>query len=622
MLKRYLSILTMLSMIFMLTACSDSDSDHDDPKPTALQITSNVNTLPVGKTAFLNADVFYDDGSTINHVTAVWESMNPDIATVDAITGEVEGISKGQAIIKASHVGLVAEVTATITDAVLTSITLAPESFSIPIGQTDNFQVQGKFSDGSILTLTGNPDISWGSSAPGIVSFDEQGNIAALTPGSTNITATLDNVSSSGKNIVTVTDAIINFTISPDTASIPKGLTQQFTATGYLSDGTEKDITNQVVWKSEDPNIIATVEPGVFKGIAVNEGQISATFGNMISSDNKPVFTVTRPLLTSFEVEAPSSSQPLGRPVQFQAIAGFSSDEEYDVASYDQVYWQSSNPKIATVTSSGVVKGIAEGQVTISGLTTFAGVRNSKIITITPKVLDRVELTPENENRIISVEMSQQMNAFGVYSDGSTEENAEINWHTELKYQPRSGNPDPFANEVDQPQIRINPDGKLSFAAPGKPSTNNFVIITASLNGLSSNESIHLPGGEIKSTKVDNKELDFFPPLTFFQADGLGFSQAVDSEFQYATEVSQMTYEQAKNLCENISYNNHQDWYLPSAKELQNLFNLPFLEWGILSNYWSSTVIGEEHYVVYSDDGNISKSETSKEYIVTCARAR
>ncbi|UTW48161.1 Ig-like domain-containing protein [Bacterioplanoides sp. SCSIO 12839] len=626
MLKRYLSILTIFSMILMLTACSDSDDDS--PKPTVLQITSEVNTLPVGLTTPLNADLFYDDGSTINHVTAVWESMNPEIATVDPITGVVTGISKGQAIIQATYIGLVEEVTATITDATLTSLTLRPGSFNIPLGQSGQFEVEGGYSDGSIHDLTGNSDINWNSSVEGIISFDDKGVITALSEGVTAVTASLGNVKSSGSNTINATRAVlINFSISPDIISKPKGLTQQFTATGYYSDNTEKDITNQISWKSETPNIVTSLGNGVFKGIVIDEGQISATFNDMISSDNKPVFTVTRALLTSFEIEAPNS-QPLGKSIQFKAIAGFSSDEKYDVSANDQVFWQSSDPAIATVTSSGVVRGISEGQVTISALTTFAGARNSKTITIKPKEIESIVIKAGSKSQIITPGYSKDMKVVGVYTDGSIEQdiekNEELTWDIQFRLGGSFFDSILITDSEDMPNLTINADDQLNFYNFGDKSRSVSAIIEASYNGLTDPFVMQLSNREILNIPFNSQELEFSGPISIYQAEWLGFDQLTDSSSD-TRHVSQMNYYQASDYCNLVNYNGHQDWRLPSLEQLKQLYKIDPDNWNISGEpYWTSTLEGEQPYVLSlsSDSNGNLRDPDSNNTLTACVRER
>ena len=49
--------------------------------------------------------------------------------------------------------------------------------------------------------------------------------------------------------------------VAPTSVSIGIGSTQQFTATGHMSDGTSKDMTSTVQWSSSDSNI-ASVSSG------------------------------------------------------------------------------------------------------------------------------------------------------------------------------------------------------------------------------------------------------------------------------------------------------------------------------------------------------------------------
>ena len=70
-----------------------------------------------------------------------------------------------------------------------------------------------------------------------------------------------------------------SITVSPATASIAPGTTAQFTAKGNFSDGSSKDLTSQVTWKSSAPSV-ATINfngvIGLAKAVAAGSATINA----------------------------------------------------------------------------------------------------------------------------------------------------------------------------------------------------------------------------------------------------------------------------------------------------------------------------------------------------------
>ena len=77
-----------------------------------------------------------------------------------------------------------------------------------------------------------------------------------------------------GANTVQTTAIISNsvtlqsIAVTPANPSVPKGLTQQFTATGTFSDNSTQNLTNQVTWASATPSVatITAARPGHGRG--------------------------------------------------------------------------------------------------------------------------------------------------------------------------------------------------------------------------------------------------------------------------------------------------------------------------------------------------------------------
>jgi 6-phosphogluconolactonase len=81
--------------------------------------------------------------------------------------------------------------------------------------------------------------------------------------------------------------------VSPNNASIPRGTTQQFTATGTFTDGSSQDITGSASWISSMPSVAGISSAGLATGVATGSATITAASGAV--SGSTPV-TVTLPL--------------------------------------------------------------------------------------------------------------------------------------------------------------------------------------------------------------------------------------------------------------------------------------------------------------------------------------
>jgi hypothetical protein len=116
--------------------------------------------------------------------------------------------------------------------------------------------------------------------------------------GSTDITAPLDSISDTAT--LTVTLALKSIAVTPGTATIPKGLTQQYTATGTYSDASTADITSSVTWASSDTAVATIDSAGLATGVGDGSTNITAALDSVVS--NTATLTVTAPILQSIAV--------------------------------------------------------------------------------------------------------------------------------------------------------------------------------------------------------------------------------------------------------------------------------------------------------------------------------
>jgi hypothetical protein len=78
---------------------------------------------------------------------------------------------------------------------------------------------------------------------------------------------------------------LLTVTVSPRSTSIKVGGTVQFSAIGFYSDGTTKDLTSTSTWASTVPGV-ATIDPatGIATTVAVGTSTVTATSGGLSGS--------------------------------------------------------------------------------------------------------------------------------------------------------------------------------------------------------------------------------------------------------------------------------------------------------------------------------------------------
>ena len=251
---------------------------------SSILVTPNNPSVPVAFTLQLTATGIFLDGTNFDMTTqATWTSSNNSVATVGG-TGLVRGIAPGSVTITATLGDISGTTTIMVTSATLTSISLSPASPSIPstpAGITQQFISIGAFSDGTSLDIS--TQVTWGSSNTSVATVNSSGLATSVAAGFSIITATYQTIS--GSTILTVTSAALtSISVTPINPNVLQGNTQQFMAIGTYSDGTSRDITSQVIWRSNNISVARVDSTGLATAVAPGTATISASSGNTFGS--------------------------------------------------------------------------------------------------------------------------------------------------------------------------------------------------------------------------------------------------------------------------------------------------------------------------------------------------
>jgi trimeric autotransporter adhesin len=171
----------------------------------------------------------------------------------------------------------------------IASITVTPPALSLLTGFKQQFTASVTYVDGSRAVLKSPV---WTTSNAAILFTNNSGMATAVAPSSATISASADGVS--GSTTVTITSSpLTSIEISPSNPSITVAQgSQQFSATGLVSDGTVTDITNGVSWSSSDVSIATINKTGLASAVGkARSTTIQATSGNIVASTT---LTVTR----------------------------------------------------------------------------------------------------------------------------------------------------------------------------------------------------------------------------------------------------------------------------------------------------------------------------------------
>jgi len=339
-----------------------------NPSNSSIALGTTVPLTPVGT---------FTDGSTQTLSPVLWNSDDPTVAFVAVNgTGLVSGNATGSANISATSGSITGSTAVTVTAAVISSIAVTPGSVTIPAGTTQQFTAMATFTDSSIQDVSSLA--TWSSSSGSVATVSSSGLAAAVSVGSSIMTATLGSISGTGA--LTVGPAVLqSITLSPQNATMGKGTTLQFTATGNYSDSSTQDLTSIVTWTSSDSNTVSINNAGLATGRQFGSITIGAALGPVNTSTG---LTVNKNPLVSIVVTPVNPSISVGQTQQFTATGTYLDASTQDLTK--TAHWSSSSSGVATinngVSGGGLASGQGVGTATITA--TFQGVGGSTTLTV------------------------------------------------------------------------------------------------------------------------------------------------------------------------------------------------------------------------------------------------
>lgn len=355
-------------------------------------------------------DLINDNGDIYYKVSMCWyDTRGIDIPNsvkpVDAINMVQDnsfmiyvddGISKGYTtlymgrIIKLNNGRVVKRDYTTPVDGVI----ISPKVVALKVGSTQQ------------LSATIDPDyandktVSYSSSAPTIVEVDAQTGLAiARANGNANVTVTTHDGGFTDVCAFTVTTPVSGVVVSPKTATINVGGTQQLTATISPDDATNKNVT----WSSATPDI-ATVNPtsGLVTGVANGTVVITATTEDGAKTDTTTI-TVKTPVSGVTMTPSTYTFSTLGDTKQLETTVAPTT------ASNKAVSYVSSYPDVAKVSNTGLVTSVDNGTTTIT-VTTDDGAKTAESVIDVTIPVTGINMTPLTAT-LTSVGATQQLTA-------------------------------------------------------------------------------------------------------------------------------------------------------------------------------------------------------------------
>lgn len=335
---------------------------------TGVTIDKTAVTVYIGKTETVTAKVLPD---TADNKALNWEIDDSDVATVSS--GRITGKAVGTATVRATTrdgSNITKEIKVTVLQQINT-ITLDKTSETLKVGQNASLVA-------SISPIKpSNAGLVWSSDNDKVAKVNQNGVITATGRGSTNIWCkAADGAGAKAQCRVTVTQPVTAIRLNNANVSLFTGKNVSLSATVTPSNANNTKVT----WASSNTKVANVSASGYVTAIGAGTTVITckAQDGSGVIATCK--VTVKNPV-TSIKLNKTTKSVFVGKTYKLKATVGPKN------ATSKTVTWKSSNTKVATVSSSGVVKGKKAGTATIYCIAKDgSGVQTSCQITVTKPV--------------------------------------------------------------------------------------------------------------------------------------------------------------------------------------------------------------------------------------------
>lgn len=321
--------------------------------------------LNKGKTYALDATVSPADAS---NKAVTWSSNAKNIATVDE-NGVVKGVGSGVAVITVTTQdrGIQAKCIVIVTQSV-TGVTLSAASAKISVGNSKTLTASVKPDDAS------NKNVTWKSSNSAVASVNSSGVVTAKSAGTTTIIVTTEDGKYTAFCNITVYTPATGIKVSTRKVTIAKGKTAIISAT-VLPENAEN---REYKWSTSDKSIATINAAGQITAKKIGTAVVTATSVQGKYKANCLVEVVQ--LATGVSLNYSSVTLEAGKAKALSAsITPLSASDK-------TIKWSSSNKKVATVNSKGVVTAVGAGSAVITATSGDGNASATCRINVTQKV--------------------------------------------------------------------------------------------------------------------------------------------------------------------------------------------------------------------------------------------
>jgi uncharacterized protein YjdB len=356
------------------------------PKPARIEVTPASLALAVGATQQLTFRVLDAGNNPLSGLAVTVISTNNAVATVSN-TGIVRAIAPGSFAIVASVRNVQVSVSGTVvsSQAAVAEVVVTPAIAQGVAGSSQQFTATTKDSSGNVIT---GRSITWGSSNNAVATVNSSGLVTLIAAGTVAISATSEGISGGATLTVTASAAVVaSVTVTPNPFAGDVGDVEQLVAT--VKDASLNVLVGKVItWGTSNPAVATVNASGLVTMVGAGSVTITATCETVPGTSAGTVTALPVPVNTV-----------LISPAGFSIVAGSTQaltitlkDALNNILTGRVITYSSSNTAVATVSSLGVVTGLAAGSATITA--TSEGKSSSVTATVTAVPVATVTVSP------------------------------------------------------------------------------------------------------------------------------------------------------------------------------------------------------------------------------------
>lgn len=359
----------------------------------SISLQDNYKKISVGESFTLNYTLLSNyPGYEPSNKEVTWESSDSKVATVDN-DGKVTGVTGGTAtiLLRADDGQITATCTVEVYQAV-SRIDISDTTLDINIGEEAVLEAQVYPSTAS------EQKVLWSSNKPDIVSVSQEGVVTANKVGDpVVITAYIVDKNATIKTtcIVNVVVPVTSLSLSPASKTLNKGETLLLTKNITPSDATN----STVIYASTDTGVATVDSKGNVTAVAGGHCYITARTQNrdMMAS----VYITVNEKVKSIKLNKTSKVMKKGSKYTLKATV------KNSTATNRSVTWSSSNSKVASVTSKGVVTAKGYGTATITCKSMDGSGKKATCKITVRRYIKSLKLTPSSV--VIQVKKTQTL---------------------------------------------------------------------------------------------------------------------------------------------------------------------------------------------------------------------